>query len=61
MTMKHFAYHLGRLCCVAILLVASQLTQAQEAAAATATATATDDAALEDDWKAERTQIEKEI
>ncbi|NLE53868.1 MAG: hypothetical protein GX617_02930, partial [Lentisphaerae bacterium] len=48
MTMKHFTYHLGRLCCVAILLVASQLTQAQEAAA--------DDAALEDDWKAERTQ-----
>lgn len=57
MTMKHFAYHLGRLCCVAILLVASQITQAQEAAAAAAT----DDAALEDDWKAERTQIEKEI
>lgn len=55
MTMKHHAYHLGRRCCLLLLLVAGLFAQAQDAAAPAA------DAAAEDDWKAERTQIEKEI
>ncbi|NMA47406.1 MAG: hypothetical protein GX945_12675 [Lentisphaerae bacterium] len=50
MTTKHYPYRLGRLCCLILLLVAPRFAQAQGAAES-----------AEDDWRAERAQIEKEI